>query len=257
MGKLKKLQAKYLKGEITKKEYDAEVKKLLDEDILDQEAYDDALEYDPEEEKPQFTQADVDRMVVSKAVKMVRKTLKDAGIDGLDGVGSKELLPKVAEMLKGKKKKDDEDDEGGQAKENKEAEKWKKAYEKAVEGSRDLTIENAVLKAAGKYNPVNMSQVVRALKLDYMDLVDIDDDGKVDAKTVDRALKRIVSAEPNLFKGDGSDEEDDEGNDNNAAGGFKGKAPGGGAGSGSSKSTDLDKKAAEAMKLMGIEPATK
>lgn len=255
MGKLRKLQARYLKGEITKKEYDAELKKLLDDDILDQEQYDDAIEYDPEEEKPQFTQADVDRMVVSKAVKMVRKALKDAGVDGLEGIGNKDLLAKVAEMAKGKKDKDTDD--GGQ--ENKEAtaaaEKWKKAYEKAVEGNKDLTIENAVLKAAGKYNPVNMSQVVRALKLDYMDLVDIDDEGKVDSKTVDRALRKIRDAEPNLFKADEGDGESDEGDDNNAAGGFKGKGPGGGTSSGSKK-TDLDKKTAEAMALLGITTKT-
>lgn len=252
MGKLSKLQAKYLKGEITKTQYEAEVKKLLDEEFLDQEQYDDALDYDPEEEKPQYTQADVDRMIVSKAVKMVRKALKDAGVDGLEGIGNKDLLTKVAEMAKGTGKND-----GGQGnKDNQEAEKWKKAYETAIANSKDLHIENAVLKAAGKYNPINMSQVVRALKLDYMDLVDVDDEGVVDAKTVDRALRKIHDAEPNLFKddeGDGSDE----GNGNNAAGGFKGKGPGGGT-SGGGKGDSLDKKKAEALALMGIvTPTTK
>ena len=40
MGKLRKLQERYLKGELTKAQYEAECKKLLDDEILDQDAYD-------------------------------------------------------------------------------------------------------------------------------------------------------------------------------------------------------------------------
>lgn len=248
MGKLRKLQEKYLKGEITKAQYEAEVKKLLDEEILDQEQYDTALEYDPEEEKPQFTQADVDRMVVAKAVKMVRKALKDAGVEGLDGVGNKELLAKVAELAKGK-----DDGEGNKGKaDDAEVQKWKGVAEKAGAKLKDLTIENAVLKGAGKYNPINANQVVRALKLDYMDLVEIDDEGNIDAKTVDRVLRKIYDAEPNLFnKDDGDGNGDNTDPNKGGSSGFKGKGPGGGTG-GSGKGDDLDKKAAEALTLMGF-----
>lgn len=247
MGKLRKLQEQYLKGEITKAVYNAEVKKLLDDEILDQEQYDTALEYDPEEEKPQFTQADVDRMVVAKAVKMVRKALKDAGVEGLEGVGNKELLAKVAELAKGK-----DDGEGNKGKsDDAETLKWKTAAEKAGATIKDLTIENAVLKGAGKYNPINATQVVRALKLDYMDLVEIDDEGKVDSKTVDRALRKIYDAEPNLFNKEDGDGAGDNTDPNKGGTGFKGKGPGGGTGGGG-KGDDLDKKAAEALTLMGF-----
>ena len=81
MGKLRKLQEQYLKGEITKAEYEAKVKELLKDEILDQEQVDEALEYDPEHEKPQYSQADVDAMITTKAVRMVRKALKDAGVE--------------------------------------------------------------------------------------------------------------------------------------------------------------------------------
>lgn len=242
MGKLKKLQDQYLKGEITKAQYEAEVKKLLDEEILDQDTYDTALEYDPEAEKPQFTQADVDRMVAARATKMVKKALKDAGVD-LEGVQNKDLLPKVTELLKGKK-----DDGQGDGKPNADVEKWKTAATTASAKLKDVTIENAVLKAAGKYNPVNVVQVVRALKADYMDLVEIDDENGVDAKTVDLALKRMFTAEPNLFKQD--DGNGGEGN-GGTGGGYKGKGPGGGAG-GDDKGGEMAKKKAEAMALMGI-----
>lgn len=80
MGKLRKLQERYLKGELTKAQYEAECKKLLDDEILDQDAYDDALDYDPDYERPKYSQADVDSTVAKKAVKMVRKALKDAGV---------------------------------------------------------------------------------------------------------------------------------------------------------------------------------
>lgn len=43
MGKLRKLQERYLKGELTKAQYEAECKKLLDDEILDQQQYLDPL----------------------------------------------------------------------------------------------------------------------------------------------------------------------------------------------------------------------
>jgi len=97
MGKLRKLQERYLKGELTKAQYEAECKKLLDDEILDQDAYDDALDYDPDYERPKYSQADVDSTVAKKAVKMVRKALKDAGVTV--EADDKTLLSKVAETV--------------------------------------------------------------------------------------------------------------------------------------------------------------
>lgn len=242
MGKLKKLQDQYLAGTITKAQYEAEVKKLLDEEILDQDSYDTALEYDPEAEKPQFTQADVDRMVAARATKMVKKVLKDAGVD-LDGVANKDMLPKVTELLKGKKA-------DGDGTTNADAEKYKAAAAAAQLKLRDVNIENAALKAAGKYNPINLTQVVRAVKADYMDLLDADEDGTVDPKAMDTVFKRMTAAEPNLFKqGEGSGEEN-----GGTGGAYKGKGPGGGAGGGGDKTYEAKK--AQGLAMLGINQDT-
>lgn len=243
MGKLRKLQEKYLKGELTKAQYEVEVKKLLNEEILDQDTYDEALEYDPEHEKPQYSQADVDAIVAKRAVRMVKKALKDAGVN--IEADDKTLLTKVAEQLKGGNKQDGNKAEGvtdeDLANLRTQAEKAKTLSDRV----KDLIVENAVLKEAGKYNPVNPTQVVRALRLDYMDAIDYDEDtGEVDVKSVSRALKKVHESEPNLFKSvEDTDPEADKGND------FKGKGPGGGAGGGGK---DHDAKKAQALAMLGI-----
>jgi hypothetical protein len=115
------------------------------------------------------------------------------------------------------------------------------------------------LKAAGKFNPVNTVQVVRALRMDYMDLVEIDDEtGEVDAKSVERALKKIVAAEPNLFhkaKAENTGEDEEEPEDEEEAPevntGVKGKGPGGGAAA-ANKTAKLDADFKEAQQLLGI-----
>ena len=111
MGKIKKLQEKYLKGELTAAAYAEEVAKLLADGDIDQEQHDEAMDYDPEHERPQYSQADVDAMITSKAVRMVRKVLKDNGI-AIDA-DNKTLLSTVAEKLKaaadGKTQLSDED----------------------------------------------------------------------------------------------------------------------------------------------------
>lgn len=244
MGKLRKLQEQYLKGELTKAQYEAEVKKLLDDEILDQDAYDDALDYDPEHERPQYSQADVDAIVVKRATRMVRKALKDAGVS-IDA-DDKTLLTKVAEQLKGGKQ--DGTPASGVTDEDiatlrTQAEKVKGLSDRV----KDLIVENAVLKEAGKYNPVNPAQVVRALRLDYMGDIDYDEDtGEVDAKTVSRALKKVYESEPNLFT---PGENADQSGKADQTGGFKGKGPGGGAGG---SGTDHDAKKAQALAMLGI-----
>ena len=249
MGKLRKLQEKYLKGEITKAEYTAQVNQLLTDEIIDQEQVDEALEYDPEHEKPQYSQADVDAMITTKAIRMVRKALKDAGVD--IEADNKTLLSKVAETIKtGSTKKDGDDGKGDSKATDEELATLRKQADRAKtlgERVKDLVVENAVLKEAGKYNPVNPVQVVRALRLDYMDGIDYDDEtGEVDTKSVSRALKKVHESEPNLFK---VTENDDTDNSD-----FKGKGPGGGGGGGSK---DHDAKKAQALEMLGIKKDTK
>lgn len=240
MKKLKALQEQYRKGEITKAQYEAAVAKLLEDDTIDEEQQEEALDFDPEADKPVFTQADVDRMVAAKAVKMVRKALKDAGVE-LDA-SNKDLLTKVAELAKGGAGSDGKATDQDLAKL-----KQLEGKTPQLEGRvKDLAIENAVLKAAGKYDPVNAIQVVRALKLDYMDQVDYDEhDGKVDTRSVETVLKQIYKAEPNLFKPkDGEEDNDDQG-------ALKGKGPGGGTGGGKGKKDD-DALLAQAREMLGI-----
>lgn len=255
MGKLRKLQERYLKGEITKAQYEAEVKKLLDDETLDQDAYDDALDYDPDYERPKYSQADVDSTVAKKAVKMVRKALKDAGVT--IEADDKTLLSKVAETIKtGSSQKDD--GEGGTGSTIDEAElttlraKAAKADDLTAQ-CKKLTIENAVLKEAGKYNPVNPSQVVRAISTDYLESIDFDEEnGTADAKSVSRAIRKVHDAEPNLFKK--ADTEDNNNGGGTSGGGFQGKGPGG---AGGTKNAEHEAKKAQALAMLGIKKEEK
>lgn len=236
MGKLKKLQEKYLKGELTEQEYATQVRQLLTDGDIDQEQHDEALDYDPEYERPQYSQAEVDAMITSKAVRMVRKALKDNGIQ-IDA-DNKTLLTTVAKKLKnaadGKTQLSEDDQKALTTANNQVA-----TLEAKV---KDLAIENAVLKSAGTYTPVNPTQVVRAIRLDYMDDIDYDDTtGMVDAKSVARTLKKVYNSEPNLFKV--TDTEPGKTDD-----GFKSKGPGGGSGG----SDQTDTKVNEALSMLGI-----
>jgi len=72
-----------------------------------------------------------------------------------------------------------------------------------MEKIQQLTVENVLLKAqlAGKYAPVNLSQVVRAvLSAPYAALLDYDEDtDELDRRSVERAIKRLAENEPTLF----------------------------------------------------------
>ena len=238
MHKLKKLQGIYMKGEITKQQYEAELAKLLEDDYIDQGEHDDAKNYNPDDDKPIYTQADVDSFIAKKATSVIRKALKDAGIE-VEGT-NKDLLPKVVELVKAGQSKDgtatDEDLQKLQT------------YEKQVPTLqaqlRELQISNAVMEAAGKYNPHNMKQLVRALKSDYADLLEVDDEsGELDSVTVDKALKKVRDAEPNLFK-------EVEGGDEGNKGGQGGRGPRGGS-AGSGTNDDLAAKKLKGLELMG------
>ena len=254
MGKLRKLQERYLKGELTKAQYEAEVKKLLDDETLDQDAYDDALEYDPDYERPKYSQAEVDSTIAKKAVKMVRKALKDAGVT--IEADDKTLLTKVAETIKdggiGTS------GEGGAGASISDADlevlRTKAAKVDDLEDRcKTYAIENAVLKEAGKYNPVNPSQVVRAIRMDYLDSIDFDEEtGTVEAKSLSRTIRKVHDNEPNLFKEVGADDSDN--SSSGSSGSFRGKGPGG---AGEKKDAELAAKKEQALAMLGIKKEEK
>jgi hypothetical protein len=254
MNELKKLQNKYKAGKLTKEQYEAAVKELLNDEELDQEAYDEALEYDPKEEGGGenliYSQEDVNQIVLRKGRSLVKKVLRDAGVD-LTGVENKDLMAKLTAIAKTAVEKGNLDANEQEISDLRAASKKLQSLEA---NHSQLEVENAVLKAAGKYNPVNPSQVVRALNYDYKDLLEFDDDNQLVAKSVDKALKRVAEAEPNLFKaienqegGAGGTGDDDKGN-------FSGKGPGGAAAGGGG--SDKDKKYAanksRAMEMLGL-----
>ncbi|AYP68439.1 hypothetical protein HWB91_gp69 [Bacillus phage vB_BboS-125] len=256
MNELKKLQNAYKAGKLSKEQYQKAVKDLLDEEELTQEEYDDAVDFDPkgDDDTAIYSQADVDRIVLRKAQQKVKQILKDAGVD-VDSIPKKDLFTKLAEVVK----------DGNAAGEGTVDQKELADLRTKVKGVDDLkatnqklAVENAVLKAAGKYQPYNANQVVRALNMDYADLLEYDDEtGAIIQKSVDKALKRIATAEPNLFQApEGEGTEGGGNNDDDLGGGtFKGKPPGGAGTGGSNKEAEkLAKKKAEALAMLGIKP---
>ena len=246
MKDIKTLQAQYKAGKLTKETYLAALKELLESKDISQEEHDGAKDFDPAKEGAAiYTQEDVDGMVTRKALGLVRKALKDAGVT-VD-VDNKGLLPKVAELAKA-----GTDQKPPTATEQEIVELRKKAdkYDAVAGDMKSLTLENVVLRVAGKFNPHNPAQVVRALKADYSAQVEYDDlTGELMAGSVEKAIGRLVKAEPNLFQdpaGDGTP-------GGGTGGSFAGKGPGGGSAS-TGNPTDMDKKKAEALALMGYAP---
>ena len=118
-----------------------------------------------------------------------------------------------------------------------------------LEGSviQNLMLENAVLKMTGKHKPINLAQVVRALA-DYSDHIEYDDEGKLVGKSVEKAIRKMAEAEPNLFVA-ATGEEDDDGSGTGP--GFKGKPPGGGSPPAGAAEKFAAKKR-EALEMLGI-----
>lgn len=86
-------------------------------------------------------------------------------------------------------------------------------------------IEVAVLRQAGALQPYSTRQIVLALEDSaYTDLLEYDDRDVLNPASVNRALKRLAAAEPNLFKSPDAAEALDDGR-------YKGKPPGGSASS--------------------------
>lgn len=248
---IKRLQKLLTDGKIDQAEYAEQLQELLEDNIVTQEDFDGAKEFKPvnEDDKPIYSQADVDAMIVPKARKMVKKALSDAGVD-LTGIENKDLLNSFGTLaLQGQKKGNLTVDEAGLA----DLQKKAKAFDDLQPKVKGLTMENAVLKAAGTYNPLNPKQVVRALD-DYSNLLDYDEDENLDPKSVDRALSALVKAEPNLFKTveAGSRDDHEEGGSGTQQG-FTGKSPGGAGATGGSKVKDKEAKLQQqALEMMGI-----
>jgi hypothetical protein len=248
---IKRLQKLLTDGKIDLQEYKEQLQELLDDEIIKQEDFDGAKDFEPENEddKPIYSQADFDRSLVAKARKMVKKALTDAGVD-LEGVENKDLLNTFANLaLTGQKKGDLSVDE----KQVNDLQKKAKAFDDLQPQLKSLTIENAVLKAAGDFKPVNPKQVVRALD-DYKEYLEYDEDDVLVPSSFDKALKKLATAEPNLFTsaGDDNHEGDDDLDNQNQGGGIKGKGPGGaGAGNGTA-ATKQAKLKNEALELMGF-----
>jgi hypothetical protein len=265
MNKVKKLQAQLKEGKITKAQYEAEIKKLLEADEIDQEDYDEAKTYDPAAEEKIYSQAEVDSFIAKKATQLLRKMCKDAGVD-IDGVSNKDLTAHVTEVLKGKpgetgKGKGDKADDAEVAKLQKKAAK----VDALLAQLKAVSVELAVIKelTTGDYKGANPVQVLRAVRLDYMDTIDVEEDGdaiKVDRSSVTRTIKTIKKAEPTLFKtaaasDDGDQEDDDqEDEDDGDSGTFKGKGPGGGGKPASGKNLEAQTK--KALELMGYKQET-
>lgn len=253
---LKKLQEKYKAGKLTKEQYEAKVKELLDDGDLDQAEHDEALTYDPKADtgdKLIYSEEDMQRMAHNVARRTLRQELKKAGVE-ID-VDNKGLVAAVVQLAKTGK---ESDGKGATATEQELAQLRKDAAKASALAPKlkDLALENAVLKAAGKHQPHNPAQVVRALT-DYADLIDFDDEtGIPDSKSVQAAIGKLAKAEPNLFKtpeGSGAGTEDGQ----QQGGGFSGRSPGGaaaGGAGGTGEAAKLAEMQAEALRRMGITP---
>ncbi|MGG3803160.1 hypothetical protein [Metabacillus fastidiosus] len=238
-----RLQKLLKEGKIDQAEYAEQLQELLDDEIIKQEDFDAAKDFEPEEDQDDkiYSQEDVNRMIIAKARKIVKKSLIDAGVD-LEGIENKDLLATVGTLaLQGQKKGNLSVNEAELA----ELQKKVKKFDDLQPEIENLTFENAVLKAAGKHNPLNPKQVVRALE-DYKEYLEYDENDKLVGKSVDIALKKLAEAEPNLFKNKEVDEgEEDLGTNKNN---FAGKPPGGGG----TAVTKQEKLKAEGLAMLGI-----
>ena len=251
MNKLKRLQKRYADGAITKEQYEAAVADLLDDEDITQDEHDTALEFEPEavDDKAIYTQSDVDGFVLKKARTLVKKALRDAGVD-ISDVKPQELLETVANLAAAGKGADNVPNE-----ELKALRKKANAYDELASANENLAVENGVLKLSTKFKAVNPIQVVRALKADYSEFLEYDEEtGELDTKSVEKALKRIVAAEPNLFHQETDPEDEDLGKDEELDDepGFKGKTPGGAGGASQKKAQKAEQQKLTALELMGI-----
>jgi len=245
---IKRLQKLLTDGKITAAEYTADLQELLDDELIEQADFDGAKDFEVEDEdnKPIYSQADFDRQLLPKARKMVKKALSDAGVS-MDDVENKDLLTTFASLaLQGQKKGSLSVDEAGVVALQKKAQQFDTLQPQV----KALTLENAVLKAAGQYNPLNPKQVVRALE-DYADLLEYDEDEKLVSTSIEKALKKLAEAEPNLFKSADPGDEEKDPQQQQQPPGFNGKPPGGPGAGGNKDQQKVAAKKAEALEMMG------
>lgn len=259
MNKLKQLQKDYQDGKITKDEYLKQAKQLKEDGEIEDEDYQDALDYDPKDldpdEKAIYSQNDLDRIVKKKSLKDIRKVLRDAGVE-LDGVSNQQLQEKLVALVQAGTAGDSSGDADVKQLQTDLTAAQKKAekLDEVVGDLQSVRVENAVLKHASKYKPVNPNQVVRALNADYKELLEFDEDtGEVSSKSVKKAMKSIAEAEPNLFGNPtGEDEDDDPDLEQGGGNVFKGKGPGGGTGGTNKQKQKQEKLKSEALGMLGI-----
>jgi hypothetical protein len=244
MNKIKALQKRLEKEEITKAEYAAQLQDLLDDEAIDQDAFDEAKDFEPEEDEKIYSQAEMDAAILMKARTMVKKELKKAGYD-LTDVQNKDLLSEVSKIAQIAKEKGNLDASEQEIADLRNA---AKSAEKLQGTVGRLTIENTVLKSAGKYNPVNPAQIVRALNADYADKLEYDEDEQLIPASVDRALKAVQKAEPNLFAAPANPDEDHD--QTGQQGG--GKPPGGSSQSKSQKDKQAEANKARMAELLNL-----
>jgi len=244
MEELKLLKGKYENGKISKEEYLKQLDQLLADENITQEEHDEAKAYDPSNEAPLiYSQDDVNRIVKGRALREIRKYLRNAGVEDVDDLADGEIEDKVVELVTAGAEADEKTPD------EKELKRLKDRAAKAdqLEATIDkLSVENGVYKVASKYKPYDTKQVVRALTTDYSDLLEYED-GKLVEGSVEKAVERVVKAEPNLFPDEeGKEKDDDTGGGDKK---FKGGGPGGGGGS--SNNDERKKKVNSALEKMG------
>lgn len=243
MDELRLLKAKYENGKISQEEYLRQLDKLLEDEVISQEEYDEAKDYNPENDEPLiYSQSDVNRVVKGRAMRELRKYLRDAGADPDE---FEDLEEGIKELIK---KGLNADEATPDEKEIQDLKKKADKYDQLIKRYSLLEVENEVLKTASKFNPVDPKQVVRAITTDYKELLEYEE-GQLVKTSVEKAVERVAKAEPNLFN---YADNDDEG-DGDDRGGFKGKGPRkGGSDSGNKKDAEYEKKKREALRRMGI-----
>ena len=245
---IKRLQTQLEAGKITAEQYTAMLNDLLEDEFVTQEEHDGAKDFEVEDpnDKPIYSQADFDRSLIAKARQMVRKALTEKGVD-LEKVDKKNVIDHFADLaLQGQKKGNLSVDEQELATLQAKA----RLADTLQPKIKQMTIENAVMKAAGKYDPVNPKQVVRALE-DYANDLEYDDDDVLVSGSVDRALAKLAKAEPNLFKATENGADDPQ--DPPAGSGLTGRTPGGSTPPPAGKQKD-EQLTAQALEMLGIKP---
>lgn len=241
MDELKLLKAKYENGKIDQAEYLKQLDQLLTDEAITQEELDEAKEYDPENAEPLiYSQKEVNGIVKKRALREIRKYLRKAGVE-VDDIADGDLEGKVVDIVTagaaaGEATPDEKD--------IKHLKDRATLADKLEADNKGLQLVNKVMGSAGKYNPVDVKQVVRALTADYTDLLEYED-GQLVEGSVEKAVGRIAKAEPNLFHVEEEDRDHDTGKNE-----FNTRKPGGGGG-GNNKDKDREKKKKAALEKMG------